>query len=603
MRNKKLFSVAALSLLGIFGLTACNEIVAKPTDYEDKIVTFDGDKEVYNNIMSIVYDALKEGTLASDVLEDVLYEFSISILGRYNNVVDTTSGSEITLKDAVKSANGDRSAANTFIKAHKAYWSYNNNGERVNDNGEVVDANADASESEYSRLLAKWDTIEERIAEKMHAAISAGTYSDRNIFSEEKYLMNLNSSLSNVANPYVAAEVANGMYEGLITPDIEDVEVFNGTTPILHREYYQSNYGLTQTESKTDANTYVEDELIPEIYNELLVEQYLLDESYNTLGRSYARKVNVVSITANSEYPLAADYLMKEFVETYINREPNATTLEAATNQIGLDDFKVLSNAWKGAELDAVEKALLDAAGFTTKAFDGEDYYLATEYGDMMDDYSKITDNPLTTDASIESTFTNNNAYTKEVGKEIKEREILLKDHTENGWYIKNGGLSDLPETIRTRLFNIGVANALDNDETVDRFSYDNGWNYSHPEDESAYIATINGAHYLKVATTEVEDSTLDMLHYDAASKTYYIIQVEEAVSTSKLSKTSDNSYTHTRGTDVMEEIVAAVVKIVGKNDSYKTLSKEHWIEVADIVFHDETVRDYFVTNFPELFK
>lgn len=602
MRNKFL-KAAALSLLGVFSLTSCDEIIAKTNDYDDKIVTFEGDTEVYNNVMSIVYDALREGTLASDVLEDVLYEFSISILGRYNNVIDSTSGSEITLKEAVKSArSSDRTAANTFIKAHKAYWSYNNNGERVNDEGTVVDENADASESEYSRLEAKWDTIEERIAEKMHAAISAGSYSDRNIFSEEKYLMNLNSSLSKVANPNIASEVARGLYEGLITPDVEDVEVFDGTDPILHREYYQTNYALDKAEAKTDANTYVEDEYIPEIYNELLVEQYLLDESYNTLGRSYARKVNVVSITANSEYPLAADYLMKEFVETYVNRVPNATTVEASTNKVTLDDFKTLSNAWKGADLSAEEKALLDNAGFEVKGTGLDAYYAATEYGDMMDDYSKITDNPLTTDAAIESSFTNNNTYTKEVGKEIKENEILLKDHTQNGWFIKNGGLSDLPETIRTRLFNIGVANALDNDETTDRYQYDSGWTYAHPENESAYIATINGKHYLKVATTEVEDSQLDILHYDSSSKTYYIIQVEEAVSTSKLSKTSDNSYADTRSTDVMEEIVASVVKIVGQNESYKNLSKEHWIEVADIVFHDQVVYDYFVTNFPDLF-
>ena len=51
--------------------------------------------------------------------------------------------------------------------------------------------------------------------------------------------------------------------------------------------------------------------------------------------------------------------------------------------------------------------------------------------------------------------------YSKEVGKQIKTNEILGNDHTENGWYIKNGGLTNLPDSIRNRLFNIGVANAV----------------------------------------------------------------------------------------------------------------------------------------------
>ena len=580
MLTKKLSKLLVLGLLATIGLTSCSndDIMAKPSDYEDELVAF-ADEEVYNNVRDIVYDAIREGSLASDVLDEVLYQFANSIVGYYNNVT-ANSETTVTLKDAVISLDGDKTVADEFISAHKAYWSVDADGNRLTD--------AASKESEYARVEKKWETIEDRIAERMHQDISSGSYNDRNIFSERDYLVNLASSLNKVANPFTT--LSTTPYKGLITPDVEAVDVFEAG--ILHRDFYQTNWELSKVET-ANGNTYIEDEIIPEIYQELLVEQYLLDETYNTLGRSYARKVNVVSIKSNSEYPLAANYLVNEFVDSYISVKGKAVTL---------DDFKVLSNAWKGVNLNTAEKTLLENSGaFEKKSYESKEYYLGTEYGDLMEDYSKITKDPLTTNASIESSFTNNNAYTKEVGLEIKSNEIELKDHTENGWYIKNGGLSNLPETIRTRLFNIGVANALDNDNTIDRFA---GNDYTVPAEESSYIAKINGKYYLKTAETESsDDAEKDILHYDADSSTYYIIQVEEAASTSKLSKTSDNSYTHTRSAEVMEEIVSEVVRVVANSGSYKALSTEHWLEAAKLKYHDQVVFDYFEENYPDLFE
>jgi hypothetical protein len=568
MQTKKFSKIAVLALLAAVGLTSCSsdDTMAKPSDYEDKLVNFE--QEVYNNVRDIVYDALREGSLASDVLDDVLYQFANSIVGHYNTV---TAGSDevITLKEAARSAeSSDKTVADKFIETHKAYWSLDE------------DENHD-KESEYAKVRAKWNTIEERIAERMHKDIAGGAYSERNLFSEKDFLVNLYSGLNNVANPFTS-EVTTTNEGKIISPDVEPKDVFKAG--LLNRDYYQTNYQLA---SEEDANgyTYVEDAVIPKIYQELLVEQYLLDETYNTLGRSYAREVNIVSIKSNDEYPLAATYLVNYFVDAVINQKGSTVTLET---------LKTLSNAWKGVDLNAAEKALLDGSkGFKTETINGETVYLGTEYGDLMEDYSKITDNPLTTNTSIESTFTNNGAYKKEVGLEIKSNEVALKDHTENGWYIKNGGLTNLPETIRTRLFNIGVANALDNEKTIDRFDA----NFDKDE-ESAYIATINGAHYLKVAETQGADEAKDILHYDADSKTYYIIQVVNATSTSKLSKESSNAYE----AEIMEEIVNDVVRVVANNDSYKTLSTEHWLEEAGLEYHDTVVYDYFKENYPDLF-
>ena len=565
----KFSKIALLALLSVVGLTSCNnnEVVAKPSQYDDKLVNFE--EEVYNNVQSIVYDAIRDGSLASDVLEDVLFEYANSIVGAYNSVSSTVEGT--TLKEAYASVKGsDKTVANEFIDAHKAYHSLKEDGTHDR-------------EVEYAKVEAKWDTIEERIAERMHKEIASGSYSERNLFSEKDYLVNLYSGLNNVANPFTS-EVTTTNEGKIISPDVEPKDVFK--EGLLNRNYYQTNYDVNVADDE-NGYTYVEDAIIPKIYQELLVEQYLLDETYNTLGRSYAREVNIVSIKSNDEYPLAASYLVNYFVEEVINVEGK---------EVGLAELKQLSNAWKGVDLTSVEEEyLVKSKGFTTQTIGGETVYLGTEYGDLMEDYAKITDNPLTTDTSIESSFTNNNSYSKEVGLEIKSNEVALKDHTENGWYIKNGGLTNLPEAIRTRLFNIGVANALDNEETLDRFDA----NFKASE-ESPYIANINGACYLKVAETQgSETSATDILHYDADSKTYYIIQVVNATSTSKLSKESSNAY----DTDVMEGIVNDVVRVVANNESYKTLATEHWLEEAGLEYHDTVVYDYFKENYPDLFN
>ena len=573
---------AALAVLATLGLTACNsEIVAKPTDYEDPIVTIDGyDEEIYNNVLSVVYDAIHDGTLPSETLDAVLYQFAISVVGNYNTITSDVEG--VTLKEAFASAEGtDKTKANEFVQAHKAYW----------DEDREEGSTTAATESELARIVAKWNTIEDRIAEKMYKDVTSGSYSDRNIFSEEDYLYTLYSGMDKVANP---ANVST-FTKMLVTPDIEETEIFS--EGVLHREYYQDSIN----DEANAKNTYVEDEIIPTIYRELLVEQYILDETYNTLGRSYARKVNVVSIAVNKEYPLAANYLVNEFVETYIN----------SNQEVGLEQFKILSNAWKGVDLDnpdvynLLENAGLEGVDTDSDPYDQYkyEYFLGTAYGDLMDDYSKITDDPLTNDTSIENTFTNNNAYTKEIGLEIKTNEIELKDHTEDGWYIKNGGLSNLPEDIRTRLFNIGVANEINDKNVLDR--KDNGYQkYANEDDTNSYIARINGKSYLKVAETESSNTDKDMLFYDTASSTYYIIQIEEAASSSKLSKDSDSNYAEIyNSAEKMEEIVADVARVVAENDSYKTLSTKHWLEKADLQYHDEAVYDYFLENYPELFE
>lgn len=633
--SKKLYKYLAVAMLGVFGLTACDEIVAKPSDYDNAIITSGVGENMDSNLLSIVYDAMREGTLASDVLDELLYQYSVSILGRYNKLVgpklgDSTISSGTTLKEAVASAkSSDHAVANAFILAHKAYWDTNSDGKRADNDGKVRDDDgAVASENEIQDLISKWDSIEDRIMEKIYAAITGGAYSYRSQFSEKSYLMTLRSSLEKVANYKDLSAVADVTSAGYLTPRVFDAkydykDVF---AEYLHRENYQLNYGVDENEdSDSDgksAISYVEDNFIPTIYRELLTEQYLFDQTYNTLGRSYARKVNIISLATKSENDKSAQYLINYFVKNVIYATPTtggvaatAITSDAGVavsdNRVGEDEFIKLSDAYKG--LDTTNSYLTDSEAFDLAVdAEGHNYYKGTDYGDIMDEYAKILDDPLTTDSSIESSYTSSGTYTKEVGLALKKRQLASTNYVTKGWFIKNGGLSDF-STFRDRLFNIGVATALDTipnaskGETYDdsdRFYLDGGaWKLDASRDDSKYVARINGSYFLKDSTSE-SSSLNDIIFYNSDSKTYYLVQVVEAVSSSKFNRSADaNNYEKLRGDrSVMAEYVNEVAKILAENETYQTLAKKFWLEAMNLSYHDDVVYDYFVTNFPELF-
>lgn len=611
MQNKR--KLAFIPLVALLGLAGC-DIQAKPDNYEKVIVTFDDDeaksKNVYNNISSIVEDAYHDGALASDVLEEVLYQYSVSIFGRYNKIVPGNTKDpaveETTLKEAVNNAkNGDKTIAKAFIDTHKSYWTVDKDGNRV----ETEEGKA----SEITRLIERWDIIEQLIAEKMYNAISGGSYSDRGIFSEAKFVESLKNS-----GKKVNTEGTN--YTGLLLPSVEPEEVF--TKNVLNRAHFQENFGLSEVENANTKVKYIEDEIIPDLYNSLLVSQYLVDKKYNVLGSSYARKVNIFSISAKTDFPKQDDYLMDSLISK-INAIPADGSDERFN--IDIDTFKAYSNAWNGIFNGQPTISILDDINAKDSSLfkkelepiSGDPYYVGTEYGEMVKDYHKLDDltDPekyRTVDSSIKSDFTNNGAYVKEIGRQIKENDIAVKDNTQTGWYISNGGLSSLPESIRSRLFSFSVATAFKEEARVqdlqDRLQKDENkhWTYEVPEDESSYLARINNVYYLKNSSaSQGSDPRKDILFYDTSSSTYYVIQVLEAVRSAKIDKnpSTEPGEIVTYDAAKKEEVVNAICKCVAGTESYTTLAKKYWLEEMSIQYHDTVVYDYFKANYPELFE
>ena len=645
--RKNILKISAIALLSAFALTACDDdIIAKPTGYDDKnspVVTVKDEQgnnvTVYNNDFTAIYDSIRSGTLASDVLNELLYQYATSVFGNYNKVtaakISDNKFGGITLKQAVNSyRNGDKADANAFIKAHSAYWTKDANGKRIDDTGKAVttekEEDADASLSEYARLDNKWKTIEKRIAEKMYASISGGSYSERNVFQEKRYLHSL---AADVENNVVSFSGNLNFFEGIITSAVEDYEVFEKKTAvidpagapdyILHREFYQSNYQVNQAESADQDATYVEDKLIPDIYRQLLVEQYILDESYNTLGRTSAREINVLAISKSSNYAKGAVNLMNEFINSRIF---NST--RTAADPITLDDFKVVSNAWVGAFMStedytnhsqeynymhaAVEEyEVAPVVDNTNPENNKAGYFKGTAFGDMMEEIEKINNNPKLSEN--ESSYTGGNAYTVEVGQEIKTRELQLKDHTFTGWYVKSVGVSGLPDSIKNQLFDINVANALNGSECI-KYQYADATGWTTPNEDTKntnvinVVGEVNGQYFLR-NTSRIKGNPVQNDLLFESDGTYYIVLVQNAIRSKNLNKKEyelkegQSNDAYTAELDKLETYINEIVQIVAGNDTYQTLSKKHWIKQMDIKHHDTVVYDYFKSTFPELFE
>ena len=630
--RKNVIKISAIALLSAFALTACNdEIIAKPTGYDENspIVNINGDSDIYNNNFTDVYKSIRSGSIPADVLDQLLYQYSISVFGNYNKItakkISNNSFGETTLKQAVNGLQHDSSGdltggddvAKKFINEHSAYWTKNNKGERVRTEGQAED---DVTLAEFARLEEKWNTIEKRIAQKMYSLISGGSYSEENVFDEAKFVRSLAGSIENnvIATP-------TNTFKGVLTAQVEDYDVFKEKSTdiegnkdfILHRENYQSNYEVTENEDPESADaTYIEDKVLPDIYRQLLVEQYILDKSYDTLGRTSARHISVLSISNNSKYDKGANDLMHTYVYDYIFSDP------AAPKTIDLKSFKMVSNAWIGTFMSDANYASTDEYELMNNAipdyFVGgtTPYFKGTAYGDMMEEIEKIADDPKISEN--EGSYTGSNSYTVEVGKEIKTRELELKDYTSTGWYIKSVGVSNLPETIKDKLFDINVANALnpkmEGGEQKDNFCveylYEGGvWttNVDKAKEEGKtttniinVVGKVNGNYFLRNTTRISGDPVQNDILFESDG-TYYVVLVEDAIRSKNLDK-KNISELDADGLAELETYINEIVQIVANNDTYKNLSKKHWLEEMNLKYHDTVVYEYFKTNFPELF-
>ncbi len=583
-KKSKLYVFGLSTLMAGAVLAGCSTIKAvPPTDQYDGaaiIVDENGDKvEVSNNTMKQIYDALvNEGDTNSEkVLNNVLLLYSKSVFGDFLGEV----------KPAFDS--GDTSKIQAVADKYEIYHDDEGKGSTVK--LEII----------YRNFLR-------RIMDTFYGYVKNSTYQERNEFIEKKFYdaqTKASYSLGNVSDTQKEAMSEHKQIDGAFHVN----ELADNLSTSLD-EFYVNLFGVYGTDKDGETtNSYIELAILPDIYRDELVCEYLYRENYRTLGISYARKVNYIKLADNSAYPAATKNLVTSYAEMVVEE-----------NKLDKYPFTVLDAMVKGTVFDsgyevgeedkAFIKSIYADAGWTE--FTDSDYAgLAESYKATIDEYSTtvykestfggyVTNylkigSDTTDDTDVVSDFTNSGAYTPETGLEIKYRALLAQDDTVNGWYTSTG-LGDIPSDVKSRIFNMGVADEVDSDHSKSNYVY---YRNGEVDDEGN---EVGDDHYLLTPKNAATGNETPYVIGDSGN--WYLFDVEEAVKSSKLSKSdTTNYYDVIKGqTHYAEYVARSIAATLSSSDTYKKSSNQYFVKKMALIYHDQSVYDYFKKTFPDLF-
>ena len=602
--TKRVLLTGVFALSAAFVLASCDNISAVPANYETPIVVKDGNAfEDDENKLGEIYDAL-----ANNKNEKV-------VAALLETIAQREFGTYAELKEAAK---GDDNAKLAHIEKYAHQFKKDADAEVAEKKGTTVE------QIQLKRFNHFFEDLNERIDKVIFDEISSDSYRDtinKTEFLEEKYARAKRQDNYDIKGFNDAGEAT-----------LEFKKVF------IDSSFDKDNVRDYLTDFEDTYEDYITKKLIPDVYKDKLVEEYIIDNNYSALGRAYGRKINYVKIAYSSEDPNTTYRLATLFAENYLDveaikgHEVSYDTLvswiKGFTGITTTDGKPVINiympdttieekfNAIYGEpdHLEAkCEKTGVDYAStyaatesvFQYFTINGEKptssaefkFYKKTKIGEILENYQKAIVGEATRFASAEDvsqydSFTNNGKQSKEQGLIQKLTELALDDYSDDGWYVKNdndGSLSSLPDEIKNRLFNIKVSNDFDKE----------GWEYVADE---SYFREVQGHFYLTPAS--VSDAKYNWILRDTSGNALYIVEILEAPSTSKLNRASENSYLNKSDDPYKtEEIARQIAKILGTKDTYTTNAYTAYLKLYTFVYHDTSVYDYLKETYPDLFE
>ena len=603
--SKKLFA-GILALSAGFVLAACDPVSAVPQNYNHSIIkSSDGEIDLDGNNLGSLYDSITSER-NSKIVEKILAQISEKKFGTYADYLKASTGT-----DEEKAA---------FINAHSEFFG--------------------TDESKTARFEAFVEDIDNRISEYFYNEITSGSYNDDlGKFSEKKLYNTHRYEL------YDLGEVAEANFKSFFVD--KELTKENAFSKLNQAAYQVAEEGK---------RGYIQEKVFPDILRNKLVEDYIYRNNASSLGRAYGRKVNYVKISYDGE-SLLTGKLMEEFAKAKIQ----AVTTDEQIN------FELVANAVKGFSTFDSEESLVDAivpsaaegtgdlyallkatygapdASANGNAIlvdydaDGESnffymgdklipegrYYKETKLGKILEEYKKAIKAekegrfPAEENKSALDSFTSD-GKTKEYGLLQKLISLAKEDYTTEGWFVKNGGLTELPSAIRDRLFNIKVASSLDvtdandanylvdenSEETMGAYEYAKGDKTKDKLTRLPYLRKIYGNKViLPSKSLSYDKDHFNYIYHDIDAKAFYICEVLEAPSTAKLNPKSDDAYKNGNDVDTakIEEISRQVAKILGTKDSYIKDAYTEYLNKYEFTFFDTSLYDYFKSEYPDL--
>jgi hypothetical protein len=591
-KNKIVASI--LTLLCAGGLLAsCDDVIARPNGIDSEaILTNANNDTITYNTMGRIYDAIvTEGdTNSAKVLNNILFIYSESMFGKFYGEGGLYEAG--STKDATK------------LKA-------------LADKYAIYGGDA-------AKVLAQYYTIYDQIMTSFLAYVKNNEYSDkRSIFYEKKFYD------TQIKAFYKLGTIAEADFKvRQVVGDLQIAGHYSSDAETIDGIYFTNIF--------VNYQSYIQDQLIPEIYRTLLVSQYLYGENYLALGNGFARKVKVIKLANNAKF----DGAVKKLFTAY------SADVIAAGLDSKLYGYDFLGELYKGTgtilnsagksyfaaydELHGSTRATLATkiyadAGWTilnykenaTDATENLVTYAESVFGGYIADYKLLiasTNRESESKVStIRSDFTNKGAYTELTGLHIKQQALIAADETKNGWFT-SGTMDTLSSDYQTRLFKGTLASGgVDHgtwNATAKKYDsdYDDGtktWTYKA---NTCGVYAQDGAYRLTKKNPETNEQYPYIL--DDTSKNYYLCTVEEAVNSSKLTSGSSNSYDKmdAHADDELykgfytEYIARQIAYSMSSSETYKTSSNQHWVEKMAVTYHDTTIYNYFLKTFPDLF-
>lgn len=574
-----------LALSAGFILASCDPIAAVPKSYNNPIVTStDGAIDLDENKIGTIYDSVSSEKNAK-VVNDILEEIAESKFGSYKEFLKASKGS-----DADKKA---------FTDKHKGFFGTGATAER--------------------RFKQFEDDVTERISEYFYNEITnSSNENELGQFSEEKF--------------YNAKRYDLFDLDKIDDPD--EFATFFVDKTVTKNQAFSLLKQAAQYEKTTDRG-YIKEKVYPDILKDKLVEDYVYRTSRNSLGRAYARKVNMVKLSYEGKNPFARD-LASGFAKTFIEETPFATP------EI---NFEHLVNAYKGFAPSTTDGNLIDpliaseeklitnldyetpinvasdytytVSGQTFVLVPAGTYYEETKLGQILKDYKLAIEGedagrfPTPEQKTALESFTGE-GKSKEHGLFKKILSLMKEDYTTDGWHVKSSGIADLPSALKDRLFNIRVANSIDDikalvnetaaDDTIGKWMYeanaDGTPDLTKPLTRLPYLRKIDGRKFVIPQKPSYKDNARNYVYDDVSGKSITICQVLEAPSTAKLNPESKTSAYDTAKKELLSRQIA---KVLGTKDSY---IKDAYTEVLDkyeFAFYDSSLYDYLKEQYPDL--
>ncbi|MDY2913857.1 MAG: hypothetical protein SOV58_04410 [Candidatus Enteromonas sp.] len=535
MKFTRTLSAAFLAAVTL-GLASCEVEMDLPSaDREANIINNAGD--IFANNLGDLYDSVVTSgdTNSEKILNNILYSYAKVYFGDFYADYNTDG----TLKDGKKPIAFTKDGVVDAVKAKNFFHS-------------ILDS----------------------IAKSFWSVVNNTSYQKDKMFDEEKFVKAQRNELlsfpTDTSPTYIKKQV-KGIYTyqdfGLFFQGEGNVETF--------RKFYKE---------------YIERSLLPNAYRKALVEKYLIDNNYGTLGRSYARKVQYIALPNLEKFEDSTRSLVRSYCEH---------VLSSSTVDAKYKDLSFLNELYQGIadSTDPVVQSVYAGAGFTAVTANGENVYRETSYGQLLIDYDDLNSSRWETGTSTD--FTNGGTYTPATGLEMKKRDIYASSKVTSGWYTSSG-LSDLPSAMKTRLFKNQVANEVDNPTNNSDINV---------MVKDKFTWRVQGEYYLRPETIQTGEQ-YPYAMYDDSGKTWYIVRIDEAVKSGKMAVGNEDSESYryeSRPADgskgeTLDQITWKVADLLADGDSYKKAARQYFVEQMQMSFHDDQIYSYFENAFPDLF-